>query len=378
MKIRLPFLLVLAALAGCGRSSGPQTRSAPPAPVEVAVAELRTMPIQMKAIGTVEPMASVQLKSKVQGEILQVHFEDGAQVRAGDVLFSIDPRTFEATLKRAQANLAVARTTADNATEQAARYTTLIKQGVASKEQTAQILTTAASQKSELAARQADVDEAQLLLDWTQVLAPLSGRTGAALLKAGNIAQAGGETLAVINQMQPIYVAFSLPENSLADIRHWMQDSRPTVLAFSPDTGEQLDAGTLNFVDNTVDRASGMVGFKAVFPNAEEKLWPGLFVDVTVNLAEQKDVVVIPSVAVMEGQQGPQVFVVEGDTATLRKITSGRKVDEFTIVEEGLQAGENVVTTGQLRVSPGGKVAVKNPTGADTPSGAEAPASQIP
>lgn len=360
MKRTLTLLFALS-LCSCGKPSAQKGPGVPAAPVETAAAEQRTMPVQMKSIGTVEPVANVQLKSKVQGEILKVHFADGAQVREGDTLFSIDPRTFESALKRAQANLAIARTTADNASEQADRYTTLIKRGVASKEQTAQFLTTAESQKSELAARQADVDDAQLSLDWAQVRAPISGRAGAALLKAGNIAQAGTETLAVINQMQPIYVTFSLPENSLADVRRWMNEGQPTVNAYSPDSGTLLDSGNLTFVDNAVDRASGMVAFKATFPNAEEKLWPGQFVDVTVNLAEQPDVIVIPAVAVMEGQQGPQVFVVEGDTATLRKIKTGRTVDGITIVEDGLQAGEMVVTIGQLRVTPGGKVSVKNP-----------------
>lgn len=365
MKARIfPFFLAVA-LSACGKPSGSGPQAVPPVPVEVAAAEVRDVPIQMKAIGTVEPMASVQLKSKVSGEILRVHFVDGAQVRAGDVLFSIDPRTFDAALRRAEAKLAVAQTAYDNASEQALRYTALIKSGVASKEQTAQFLSTAESRKSELAASQADVDEARLSLDWTQVRAPISGRAGAALLTAGNIAQAGVDTLVVINQMQPIYVAFSLPERSLNDVRRWMHDRRLAVRVFSPDTGGQLDTGTLEFVDNVIDRASGMVGFKAVFPNAEEKLWPGQFVDVTVHLADQKDAVVIPSVAVMEGQLGSQVYVVEGETASLRKIVPGRKVDEFTVVEDGLRAGERVVTTGQLRVSPGAKVSVKMPAPAE-------------
>jgi multidrug efflux system membrane fusion protein len=167
------------------------------------------MPIEMQAIGTVEPLASVQLKSKVQGEILRVHFADGAEVRAGDPLFDIDARPFEAALKRAQANLAMARSTSANASEQADRYTTLIKRGVASKEQFSQFLSTAETQKSVIDARQADVDEAQLSLNWAQVRAPISGRAGSAILKAGNIVNANTDVLTVINQVQPIYVAFS-------------------------------------------------------------------------------------------------------------------------------------------------------------------------
>lgn len=345
-------------LGACGKPSAPP--AVPPVPVEVAAAETRTMPVEMKAIGTVEPLASVQLKSKVQGEILQVHFADGAPVAAGDVLFSIDPRTFDAALKRAQANLLMSETTAANASEQAERYTTLIKQGVASKEQFAQYRTTSESLKAEIDARQADVEEAQLSLEWTQVRAPIAGRAGVALLKAGNTVQANSETLTVINQMQPIYVAFSLPENSLADVRQWMAKSKPVASAYEPDTGRLLGTGELTFTDNAVDRTSGMIAFKATFPNEDETLWPGQFVDVTVKLAEEPNALVIPTTAVLEGQNGAQVFVVQGDTAALRQVQVERNAGPLTLIKEGLQPGELVITTGQLRVAPGSKVAAKN------------------
>jgi len=359
MKFSALLFFSVLALSSCGRGS-PQTPPAvPPAPVEVAIVETLMMPVEMKAIGSVEPIASVQLKSKVQGEILEVHFADGAQVRAGDLLFSIDPRPFQAALQRAEANLSIARFSAANATEQAERYTTLIKRGVASKEQTSQVLSTAESQKAELAARQADVNETQLSIDWSQVRSPISGRAGAALLKAGNIAQPNVGTLAVINQMQPIYVAFSLPEGSLADVRQWMSKSTPSVSAYDPDSGRLLGSGELSFIDNTVDRASGMITFKATFPNADETLWPGQFVDVTVKLAEEPDALVIPSTAIMEGQKGTQVFVVADEIATLRQVVVERSINSLAIIKEGLQPGELVITTGQLRVIPGGKVVIK-------------------
>jgi RND family efflux transporter, MFP subunit len=366
MMKSLPVLFLTAlALSACRQPVASSPSGPPPAPVEIAVAERRTVPVEMKAIGTVEPVASVQIKSKVQGEILQVHFADGAEVKAGDLLFSIDPRTFEAALKRAEANLAIAKATAENATEQAERYTTLIKRGVASREQTSQFLATAESQKSELAARQADVDEARLSLEWTQVRAPISGRAGAALLKAGNIAQPNVDTLAVINQMQPIYVTFSLPENSLASVRQWMNQGRPTVTAYEPDTGRVLGEGELTFIDNSVDRGSGMIAFKATFPNTDELLWPGQFVDVTVKLAEEPDALVIPTTAVTEGRNGAQVFVVEGDRAVLRPVEVERMIGDRCVIRSGLQPGEQVITTGQLRVTPGGRITV---TKKDTPA----------
>lgn len=360
MKYPAYLLAGALALSGCGKPAAKKAAAPPPVPVEVFAAEARNMPVEMKAIGIVEPVASVQLKSKVQGEILKVHFADGAQVKAGDVLFSIDNRPFEAALKRAEANLSIARTTADNANEQAERYTTLIQRGVASKEQTSQFLTTAESQKSQLSARQADVDEAQLSIEWSNVQAPISGRAGAALLKAGNIAQPNVDTLAIINQMQPIYVTFSMPENSLSDVRRYMSEGTLPVTAYAPDSGDLLDTGELNFVDNTVDRASGMIAFKATFPNANERLWPGQFVDVTVKLTEQANALVIPSTAVMEGQKGAQVFVVQGDIAILRKVEVERSQDDLTIIKSGLEPGEQVISTGQLRVSSGGKVSIKS------------------
>ncbi len=316
------------------------------------------MPIEMQAIGTVEPLASVQLKSKVQGEILRVLFADGAEVQAGQPLFDIDARPFEAALKRAQANLAMAQSTAANASEQAERYTTLINRGVASKEQFSQYLSTAESQKSVLDARQADVDEAQLSFDWAQVRAPISGRAGSALLKAGNIVNANTDVLTIINQVEPIYVAFSLHEGALADVRQWMEMSKPVVSARDPDSDRLLGTGELTFIDNKVDRVSGMIGFKATFPNKDDTLWPGQFVDVTVKLADEPDSLVVPTTAIMEGQQGAQVFVVSNNTADLRKVKIGRSVGNDTIVKEGLSSGEVVITSGQLRVSPGGKVAI--------------------
>lgn len=361
MKIRIPvFLALAAALSACGKPTAQKAPANPPVPVEVSAAKIKSMPVEMKAIGSVEPIASVQLKSKVLGEIMKVHFADGAQVQAGDLLVSIDPRAFQAALDRAKANLAVAQANAQNATEQAERYTTLIKRGVASKEQTSQVLSTAESQKSELAARQADVNEAQLSLDWSEVKAPISGRAGAALLKAGNIVQANIEPLAVINQMQPIYVTFSLPENTLSEVREWMAKSKPIVTTYDPDSGRLLDTGSLDFVDNTVDRATGMVAFKATFPNKDEVLWPGQFVDVTIKLAEEPKALVIPSPAIMEGQQGSQVFVVNGDKAELRKVKVERAVGNLSLIKEGLEPGEQVIVVGQLRVSPGSKVAIKN------------------
>ena len=216
----------------------------------------------------------------------------------------------------------------------------------------------AESQRSVLDARQADVDEAQLSLGWTQVSAPISGRAGSALLKPGNIVNANTDVLTVINQVEPIYVAFSLHEGALNEVRKWMASGKPIVSARDPDNGRLLGTGELTFVDNKVDRVSGMIAFKATFPNEDDSLWPGQFVDVTVKLADEPDALTVPTTAIMEGQQGSQVFVISANTAEIRKVKVGRTVGDMTIVTEGLNAGELVVTSGQLRISPGAKVTI--------------------
>jgi multidrug efflux system membrane fusion protein len=349
--------LLALSLAACGKPADRRPQS-PAVPVEVAVVQQRDMPVTLRAIGAVEPLASVQLKSKVQGEIVKVLFADGAFVKAGQPLFEIDPRPFEVALQRAEADLAQVQIEAKNAQDQADRYTKLTSQGVASKEQFAQYQTTASSQKSILAARQADVDEARLSLDWTRVVAPIAGRAGAALLKAGNIVQANSDVLTVINQTQPIYVSFSLPESQLASVRQWMGRGAVGIAATDPETGRALGAGTLDFVDNTVDRQSGMITMKATFPNQDEALWPGQFVDLAVTLTVEPKAIVVPSTAILEGQAGAQVFVVKDGVATLRKVEVGRTVGDESLVRSGLSPGESVITSGQLRVVDGGRVSV--------------------
>ncbi len=349
-------------LCGCPKGSGSKAAVVPPpVPVETAVAAILTIPLEEASLGTVEPLSSVQIKPKVGGEIIGVDFEDGTYVKTGEVLFRIDPSPYDVVLKRAEANLAMAQSSASNALDQAKRYTTLIDKGAASKEQFAQFLSTAAAQKAQLDARQADVDEARLATEWATVRSPIDGRAGAALVKRGNIVQANSEVLAVVNQMKPIYVSFSVPESGLADVRSRMETGTLAVKAIDAESGKSLGSGVLTFIDNTVDRTSAMVNMKAQFPNAGEALWPGRFVDVKLTLGEEKDALTVPSSAVIEGQNGAQVFVVAGGVATLRPVEVGRTYGPLSVIRSGLTAGETVVTSGQLRIAPGGKVAPQAP-----------------
>ncbi len=360
----LRFLSIsLAALlcSGCGPST-PERSGPPPAPVQVAEVRQADVPVELTAIGTVDPVATVQLKPKTGGEILEVLFADGAAVREGDLLFRIDLRTYQSALNRAIANLEITQSGATVANEQAQRYTTLSRRGVASEEQFSQIQSAATAREAELDARRADVEDARLRLEWTEVRSPVTGRAGVALLKPGNLVQANTDTLVVINQMQPIYVTFALPESALNEVRRWMKEGRPLVTVFDPTTRRELGTGELTFVDNAVDRTSGMVAFKATFPNENEFLWPGQFVDVVLRLYEEKNATIVPTIAVMEGQSGPQVFVVENDgTARLQRVDVTRTRGDQTVIASGVEPGQKVVTVGQLRVSPGGKVAVRNP-----------------
>jgi multidrug efflux system membrane fusion protein len=355
--VRWTIALGLVLLSACEKRAE-KAPVIPPAPVDVATVEQKDMPVELHAIGAVEPIASVQLKAKVSGEITKVFFSDGAYVKAGQVLFTIDPRTFDVALQRAQADLTQAQTEAQNAQAQVDRYTKLTNQGVSSKEQFAQYQTTATSQKAILAARQADVDQAKLSLDWATVRAPISGRAGAALIKAGNIVQANTDILTLINQTQPIYVTFSVPENQLASVRQWLGKGQVPVVAKDPDSGKPLGSGTLDFVDNAVDRQSGMITMKATFPNQDESLWPGQFVDVAVTLTDEPDAIVVPMTAVMEGQNGSQVFVVKDGVASLQKVEVERTVGSHAVIRSGVQVGQVVVSSGQLRVVNGGKVVV--------------------
>jgi len=354
----LPAILAVFFLCGCSKEEG-KGPVQPPVPVVTAVAGIRTIPLEEAAIGTVEPLSSVQIKPKVGGEIIGVDFEDGAYVKTDEVLFRIDPSPYDVILKRAEANLAMAQSSASNAVDQAKRYTTLIDKGAASKEQFAQFLSTAAAQKAQLDARQADVDEARLATEWATVRSPIDGRAGAAIVKRGNIVQANAEVLAVVNQMKPIYVSFSVPEEDLAEVRSRMKGGSLAVEAIDAETAKSLGSGELSFIDNTVDRGSAMVNMKAQFPNDDEALWPGRFVDVKLTLGEEKDALVVPSAAVIEGQNGAQVFVVANGVANLRPVVVSRTYGPLSVIRSGLEAGETVVTSGQLRIVPGGKVAPK-------------------
>jgi len=364
------FFLAVCLLGACSKKSEiPEAARSTPVPVEISVAAIRSIPLEEAAIGTVEPLSSVQIKPKVGGEIIGVDFEDGSYVKTGEVLFRMDSRLYDVVLKRAEANLAMAQSSASNALDQANRYTTLINKGAASKEQFSQFLSTAAAQKAQLDARQADVDEARLATEWATVRSPIDGRAGEALVKRGNIVQSNSEVLTVVNQIKPIYVSFSLPERKLSDVQTRMKNTPLAVEVIDSETGMSLGLGVLSFINNTVDRSSSMLNMKAQFPNGDEALWPGRFVDVKLTLGEEKNALVVPSTAIIEGQNGAQVFVIKDNVATLRRVEVSLSYGPLSVIRSGLEAGEAVVTSGQLRLAPGAKVTVKSVSGEPPPTG---------
>lgn len=344
---------------GCGDRKSEGQREASPVPVEVTSVVREDVPVEIRSVGTATPIATVQLKSKVGGEVQKVAFADGAYVKKGQVLFEIDRSRYQALLDRAKANLAIAKAQEKNAEDQLTRYTTLSTKGAASEEQYSQFVSAARQQQAEVKAREAELEEAQLSLDWAVVRSPIDGRAGAALVKAGNIVQAETEVLTIINQLKPIYVSFSIPESDLPDVRRKLNEGAIPVTATDATTGRILQRGQLTFIDNTVDTTSGMVSLKATFANEDESLWPGQFVDVLVELDKQRGALLIPTVAVMESQSGPKVFVVRDGTVSLRDISILGTYEDRTIVESGLEEGEQVVTKGQLRLTDGTKVSVQ-------------------
>src|SRR5262249_37005091 len=319
----------LALAAGCSDSSARHGVEA--APVRVAEAVARTVPVEIHAIGNVEPITTVSVKPQVEGIIESVHFEEGSEVSPGDLLFTIDPRPFEAALHQAEAAQAQDRAQARFEAAQAERFAVLLQRGVASKEQYEQARSGADARLAAVQADQAAVEKARLELSYCEIRSPLRGRTGGLAVHPGDAVKAHETLLVVINQIAPIYVSFAVPEQELPQIRARMAEG--TVPVRARPRGDRSEgeggggdsragagrgepaAGALSFVDNAVDRTTGTIRLKATFENADAKLWPGEFVNAVVQIGEHANAVVVPAQAVQTGQQGPFVFVVQGDAA---------------------------------------------------------------
>src|SRR5262249_33130879 len=349
-----------------------------PAPVSVREVVQKSVPVQVRAIGNIQPITTVQIKSHVSGEVAKVNFQEGQDVKKGAPLFVIDPRPFEAAVKQAEAtlakdtalaqqaraNLAKDSAQAKNAQVWADHYEQLNRQGVLSKEQYDTMRTNYDALAATVQADQANIQNAEaainvdkaalqnakVQLSYTTISAPMDGRLGSLMVHQGSIVKADDTTfMVVINQISPIYAAFAVPEQNLPDIKKYMSGDKLRVEAIAKD-GIASAAGALTFIDNQVDQSTGTIQLKATFKNDDRALWPGQFVNVVLTLTSQSDAIVAPSQAIQTGQQGQFVFVVKPDnTVESRAVVVARSDENEAIIARGLEPGEKVVTDGQLR-----------------------------
>jgi len=345
-------------LTGCG---GTEQAPPPPVPVTVAQAVVQPEPLSLSVVGTVEPIEAVSIKAQVGGVITQVNFMEGEDVKVGQLLFQIDPRPFQATLDAAEAQLAKDKALASNADVQSNRYADLVRKDYVAKEQYDAARTQAEVLKAAVQADEAEVEQARLNLAYASITAPIEGRTGSLLVKKGNVVKANDVPLVVINQMQPIRVSFAIPAGQLPLVQKYSTGNSLQVhVKPSRDGNYRKIEGRLSFVDNFVDSDTGTVTLKAEFTNEEGYLWPGQFVDTELVLALEPTALTVPAGAVVTGQEGTFVFVVGDDKKVeKRSVKVNRSVGGDVVLDEGVKAGETVVTDGQLRLVPGTLVEIK-------------------
>lgn len=361
--------LLLLAVAACSKNGA---RGAPAVPVSVAQAASRDVPYEIAATGTVEPRQTAQVEAQVTGIVTRVAFHEGDDVRAGQLLFQIDPRPFQAALAQAVATLHRDSAQAAQANRDADRYAALVKQDYVTQEDYDTRRAAAVAADATVRADSANVAVARLNLDYASVTAPIGGRTGSLLVREGNLARANNVTpLVVINQIRPILVRFAVPQADLPQIQRFRNDVltvrvSPTAATATAATDSGGSVGHLTFLDNAVDTSTGTVLLKAEFPNDDRALWPGEFVNVRLELYVEKGATVIPAAAVSPGQSGAYVFVVNADgTVALRPVTVERTAGTWAVVADGVKPGETVVTDGQVRLGPGSRVQITTPPGGD-------------
>jgi membrane fusion protein, multidrug efflux system len=383
--------LVVLCLTGCS-SSGASARSAQPspataAPVKIARADIREIPVELAATGNVEAYSTIIVKAQIGGTLMNVHFQEGQMIRKGDLLFEIDSRPYQeavrqweanlardqALLQQSEANLARAQAQEAHYGMQAERYLKLAEQGIFSREQAEQMgvelkarrsgvrAETAAieSIKATIRADNAATETAKLNLSYCSIRSPIDGRTGQVLVKAGNLIKENDVDLVVIHQIQPIHVAFSVPEAHLSSIRRRLAAGAPPAVRVNVPS-ETPVLGTLRFIDNSVDQTTGTVRLKATFANADQRLWPGQFVDVSLRLEQRSNVIAVPTAAIQTGQAGNFVYTLKPDnTVEMRPVTTGTRAGNFIAVDTGLKGDEQVVIEGHLRLADGVKVRVQ-------------------
>jgi membrane fusion protein, multidrug efflux system len=367
MKIRTyvfhtPLATLLLLTAGCANKEAVQAaKPAAAAPVRIATVASRTMPVELQAIGNVEAISTVTIKAQISGQLVGVHFKEGDFVKKGQLLFTIERPPFEAALRQAEGTLAKDEAQSLNSKLDAERYQGLGKQGVVSKQQVDAAGAAANAMAATVAADKAAVETAKINLEYTAIYSPINGRTGSVGVKEGNLVKANDVPILVtINQIEPIYVSFSIPEQQLAELKQYSSAKSLKVDA-APQGSTQHFQGKLTFIDNSVDLTTGTIKLKATFDNAAHALWPGQFADVNLMLKSQPNAIVVPTAALQTSQNGTFVYVINQDlTAQPQAVKVGWNIGEETVIASGLQPGQRVVTDGQLRLTPGAKVDIKS------------------
>ena len=399
--------------AGCTNKAAQQAFDRPPAPVSVTVAVSQDVPTYLDAIGKTVAREVVSIQPQVSGRITKIHFTDGANVKKGDMLFTIDTRPFEANLRQAEANVsrdsALKKQAEANLTREIAqakwgetqvkRYRQLVEQGVVPREQYEQLAANQDSLNANVGAARAAVhsadeaikvdtaaiESAKVQLSYCLIRSPIDGRAGQRLVDVGNVVNPGGgsgnnssgntsgsgNALLVIERLDPIYADLTISQNSLADVQEQMRSGRLRTEVRLPETSEDPVIGQLTFLNNAVENTTGTVGLRATIPNAGHRFWPGRFVNIRLVLSTIHQAVLVPATAPQMSAKGSFVYVVKQDsTAEQRSVSLGQRQGDLVVVETGVQAGERVVTNGQLGVTPGGKVRVEEPAGAGSPTAA--------
>jgi membrane fusion protein, multidrug efflux system len=394
MRHRLAAICILTlgvfALSNCSSTGGAKpTRSRQSAAlVTAAAAAQKSVPVDVRVVGTVEPAVTIHVRPQVSGELTKVYFKEGQDVKRGDPLFLIDPRPFDEAARQAEANLArdtallrqaqanLKRDVAQEkyARDQAARYQKLFDEGIMAKEQAERLTSDADARTETIKADQAAIESAEaavhadaatlanvrLQRNYCEISSPIDGRTGDLTVEEGNLVRATDSELVSINQIRPTYVTFSVPEKRLAEIKKYMGAGGLEVTAGPPGSTDPPEKGTLTFVNNSIDSSTGTIKLKGTFANPAGSLWPGEFVEVGLRLTTLQNAVVVPARAVQMGQDGEFVYVVGKDlTAEMRPVATTLKVGQDVVVASGVAEGETVVTEGQLRLSPGMTVRIK-------------------
>jgi multidrug efflux system membrane fusion protein len=368
----------LLAAGGCDKLPGAHAATQPAAPamqaasVTVEPAKAQDVPLYIEEIGTTAPREYVAIQSQVAGQVQEIHFTDGQELKKGDMLFTIDPRPFQAALAQADAAAAQRRAELELAKQDFNRIKDLVATKAISQQEFDQKKNAVAVSEAQVKAADAAVQTAKLNLDYCSIRSPIDGRAGQRMVDPGNNVKVNDQTMLVIQRLDPIYADFTITERDLPRVRqHMSADGKLKAQVSVPgDTGEPR-TGELTFLDTAVQAGAGRVKLRATLPNADRHFWAGQFVNVRLVLEVKKDAVLVPSQSIQIGQIGPYVYVVDAkSTAVMRPIKQGQRQGEWVVVDQGVSAGENVVTTGQKFVAPGAPVRIANPAAATGTAGA--------